>query len=80
MFEIKYNAQLFKIDSFEFKGNKYFKARLHDNGDLIDLSISSKISGSEIEALEVGSEYTFTINVIADNQLKPKVQIVKIER
>lgn len=79
-YEIELTAELFKLEDFEFNGKKYYRARLHDNGDLMDIGISSKIENSEIAALEVGTEYKFVIALTSDRELKPKVQITSISK
>lgn len=77
-YEIELKAELFKLEDFDFNGKKYYRARLHDAGDLLDVGISSKIENSEIAALEIGKVYSFVLTLSSDRELKPKVQITTI--
>lgn len=79
-YKITITATLLKTESFDFKGNKYYKVRIMENGDIMDISVkNSPALIAEIDNLKSNDEYTFVLSVNPDNQFKPKVQVLEIK-
>lgn len=79
-YEIVVKARLLKLETFEFNGVTYYKARLMDKGDIVDMSVKNdpKLTAEIVSVAkeEDESDHEFTIALTSDRTLKPKVQIV----